>query len=78
MRPLLCSGDLSFLCSGTLGGVVALLPPPTSTSKCVSLLEDLSHPVSVEKLAEDGLLSSRALSGVVVICQKFWGDGVLD
>ena len=76
MRPLLCSGDLSFLCSGTLGGVVALLPPPTS--KCVSLLEDLSHPLSVEELAKDGLLSSRTLSGVVVICQKFWGDGVLD
>ena len=76
MRPPLCSEDLSFLCSGTLGGVGALLPPPTS--KCVSLLEDLSDPLSVEKLAEDGLLSSRTLSGVVVICQKFWGDGVLD
>ena len=78
MRPLLCSGDLSFLCSGTLGGVVALLPPPTSTSKCVPLLEDLCDPLSVEELAEDGLLSSRTLSGVGVICQKFWGDGVLD
>ena len=78
MRPLLCSEEISFLCSETLGGVEALLPPPISTSKCVPLLEDLCDPLSVEELAEDGLLSSRTLSGVGVICQKFWGDGVLD
>ena len=78
MRPLLCSGDLSFLCPGTLGSVGVLLLRPASTSKCVPLLEDLCDPLSIEELAEDGLLSSRTLSGVVVICQKFWGDGVLD